>query len=313
MVAVDVLVVGDVLMDYQCWVEKIPSAGDEEKIKDAGKSIGGSALNAALALQWQGVNCAFGGYVGRDETGSFIVGELEKIGLNLSALQYGERTGYCLTMIDKTGERTMFADRAASKQPLEFTPGLQKLLASARLFFLTGYYLVREKQAEFSLKAARRVKDAGGLVALDPSPDIGLVDPAILAEMFSLTDIILPNERELAVLGGTNCQKEAIEFLMAEVPCIGLKLGPRGSLLSLRRGFELPGGGVLTENKVWREAAAEIKTVDTTGAGDAFNGGFLASFLKKESPPQWLKTANALAAEVIKRQGAATFYFEKGF
>ncbi len=216
----DVLVVGDVLMDYQYWVERIPLAGDEEKIKSAGKSIGGSALNAALALRWQGVNCAFGGYVGRDETGRFIVEELKKVGLNLSALQYGDRTGYCLTMIDKTGERTMFADRAASKKPLQFTPGLKQLLGSAGLFFLTGYYLVQEKQAEFSLKAARRVKDAGGLVALDPSPDIGLADPAILAQMFSLTDIILPNERELAVLAGTECQEEAVKFLMAEIPCL---------------------------------------------------------------------------------------------
>ncbi|NLJ79429.1 MAG: carbohydrate kinase family protein [Firmicutes bacterium] len=58
------------------------AAGDEEKIKGAGKSIGGSALNAAFALQWQDVNRVFGGYVGRDETGGFIVGELKKIGGN---------------------------------------------------------------------------------------------------------------------------------------------------------------------------------------------------------------------------------------
>ncbi len=102
-------------------------------------------------------------------------------------------------------------------------------------------------------------------------------------------------------------------YIPVEEACIGLKLGPEGSLLSLRQGFKLPGGEAVVENKVWRESIGEIKPVDTTGAGDAFNGGFLASFLKKESPTQWLKTANALAAEVIKRQGAATFYFEKGF
>lgn len=313
MSAVDVLVVGDVLMDYQYWVEKIPLAGNEEKINEASKSIGGSALNAALALQWQGLQCAFGGYVGRDETGRYIAEKLQAVGLDLSALQYGERTGYCLTMIDKTGERTMFADRAASEEPLKLTSSLEHLFRSVRLFFLTGYYLVKEKQAEFSLHAARQVKNAGGMVALDPSPDIGLVPKDILSEMFSLTDIILPNERELETVTKVSCRKEGIDLLLAQIPCIGLKLGPEGSFLALRKGFKLPGGEILSKNKFLAKPAEKTIPLDTTGAGDAFNGGFMASFLKKEGPEHWLKTANALGAEVIKRKGASSFFFETGF
>jgi sugar/nucleoside kinase (ribokinase family) len=309
----EVIVIGDVLMDHQYWVENMPQTGDDEKIIMSSKSSGGSAANTAIALSSLNIACGFCGRIGMDEAGQHIISQMKSVGLDITCIQYGESTGYTLTIIDKNSERTMFSSRGASDEPLELTPKLRNFLNHAKILFLSGYCLVNEKQAEFSLEAAKVIKRAGGMVALDASPNIGLVKEHILCEMFALTNIILPNKSELQTITKTCDIEQGIDILLDKIPCIALKLGSEGSMLALNKGFKFLNGELLTEKKTFFVPAIKTNPIDTTGAGDSFNAGFMASFLKGECPEDWLKTGNALAARVITEKGATSVFLKNYF
>ena len=198
----------------------------------------------------------------------------------------------------------MLSFRGASAEPLTYTPEMQRILQDTRLLLISGYSLMNRQQAELSLTAARETRKAGGLTALDPSPVIGQLAPDILEQILDLTDIILPNRAEMQAITNVENITESMEKLQVRVPCIALKLGSEGSIAAIRKGFPSPTGKVFTENTVCRAAAIKVIPVDTTGAGDAFNAGFLASMLTCAEPQKWIENGNGLASKVVSQKGA---------
>ena len=303
--AIDVTVIGDALIDYQYWVDRMPPVGGDEMISMSGKSTGGSASNTALALGMLNVKTAFCGRVGMDENGRWIEEKMQSAGIDTSCIQYGESTGYVLSIIDKNSERTMLSYRGASAIPLEYTPSLRQVLQNTKILLLSGYCLMNAGQAALSLEAAKETKLAGGLVALDPSPVIGQIGPEILAEMLNAADIILPNKTELQTITNVRDIPASIKTLQLKVPCIALKMGSEGSLAAIREGFTSPFGASYSENGIYREPAQKVTAIDTTGAGDAFNAGFLAEMLKNADPQAWLQEGNELASKIVGKKGAS--------
>lgn len=306
----DVLALGDVLYDYQYWIESLPQVGDEAQILLANQGIGGSATNTAITLRAQDISCALSARIGEDQLGAEIYQDLARTGLDLSCLQYGGKTGYTVTMIDQAGERTMFSYRGASAEALKWTVELRAVLQQIKLLVLSGYYLLTNEQANFALQAAKLVKEAGGMLALDPSPTISLVEESIQEKILALTDVLLPNQRELELMAGTTNLEEGLGFLLTKVPAIALKLGSQGSLLALTEGFRLPQGNFTSQAQRFQLEAIPKKAIDTTGAGDSFNAGFIASYLKGEEPTAWLRTGNELAAKVISTKGANSVFMK---
>ncbi|MDD4493175.1 MAG: carbohydrate kinase family protein [Eubacteriales bacterium] len=304
----DVVVIGDALMDYQYDVESMPQVGQDTRIVASSRNPGGSGANSAIALSYLNVSCAFCGIIGRDETGKEMLRQMESVGLDTACMQFGSETGYTLTFIDKNGERTMFSYRGCAGEPFELSSGLISYLKNAKLLLLSGYLLANKNQAEFALKAALTVKQAGGLVALDASPNIALVDKEVRDRMLSLTDILLPNKGELQFMAGTDDVQQALNLLITGTPCIAAKLGSKGSAMMIREGFKTFGGSMFSESMQFSAPAVGVVPVDTTGAGDAFNAGFIRSFLKDENPMRWLESGNLLASKVIMKKGAVSVY-----
>lgn len=301
---VDAAILGDALIDYQYWVAKLPSAGGDETISMSNKSSGGSAANTAIALGQQHLRTAFCGRVGSDENGRWIQEKMRTAGVDISSMQYGESTGYVISIIDENSERTMLSYRGASAIPLEFTPELQQILQNTKLLLVSGYSLMHADQAGFSLAAAKETRMAGGLTALDPSPVIGQIDADILEKMLALADIILPNKSELEMITGMEDVAEGVLHLLSRVPCVALKLGSEGSMAAIRKGFVSPMGIVFPADVLLRASAIPVTAVDTTGAGDAFNAGFIASMFQRTDPQKWIEHGNRLAAKVVGQKGA---------
>lgn len=302
---IDVAVIGDALIDYQYWVKNMPPVGGDEMISMSNKSSGGSAANSAIALGIQHIRTAFCGRVGSDENGQWIKDRMTASGVDISCMQYGESTGYVLSVIDKSSERTMLSFRGASAEPLVYTPELQQMLQSTKLLLISGYSLMNPRQASLSLTAAHETHMAGGLVALDTSPVIAQIAPDILNQMLDVTDIILPNKSELKAMTDAEDIAAGIEKLLARVPCIGLKLGSEGSMAAIRAGFVSPCGVTFIANTICRAAANRVIPIDTTGAGDAFNAGFIAALLQSAEPQRWIENGNELAAKVVSQKGAS--------
>jgi ribokinase len=294
---IDIAVIGDALIDYQYWVAKMPPVGGDEMISMSNKSTGGSAANSAIALGMLSVRTSFCGRIGSDDNGRWIQDKMIKAGVDISAMQYGESTGYVLSIIDKNSERTMLSFRGASAEPLKLTFGLQQILQKCRILLLSGYCLMNDAQAELSLAAVLEVKHAGGLVALDPSPVIGQISPSILEKLFEATDIKAITDKDDT--------QEGIEFLLQKISCIALKQGAEGATAAIQEGFRSPMCAAFTEKMICRVPAIKTTAIDTTGAGDAFNAGFIAGMLQSADPRVWLEKGNQLAAVVVAKKGAS--------
>ena len=301
---VDAAILGDALIDYQYWVAKLPSTGGDETISMSNKSCGGSAANTAIALGQLHLRTAFCGRVGADDNGRWIVEKMKTAGVDISCMQYSESTGYVISIIDENSERTMFSYRGVSAIPLEYSPALQLTLQNTKLLLVSGYSLMHPEQADFSLSAAKETHLAGGLVALDPSPVIGQIDVIILEKMLDVTDVIMPNKSEMELITGIDDIMTGVLDLLTRVPCIALKLGSEGSMAAIRKGFISPVGIVFPADIILRAPAVPVTAVDTTGAGDAFNAGFIASMFQRTDPQKWIERGNDLAAKVVGQKGA---------
>ena len=303
-----ILVIGDALIDHQYWIDRMPNPGEDTVILSTSKNVGGSAANTAIALAWLGAPTKFYGTIGRDLDGDLILEQMQAVGVDVSGIQFGEVTGFTITMIDQGSERTMFSFRGASSNPLSMDAALLESIKTSRVLLTSGYQLLYPDQASVVLSVAERVRAEGNLVALDPSPLIGDVPENIRARMLGLTDILLPNLRELAILTAEEDPSAALEKAPHLSKCVAVKLGHKGAWMSIRKGFQFADGQTLAGDLCFQAPAIQVQAVDTTGAGDAFNAGFLASFLRNEAPENWLKSGNSLAGEVVQHRGAVSMF-----
>lgn len=278
-----VVVVGDALMDNQYYVESMPEAGQDVMISDFNKTQGGSAANTALSLCLLGIDTALCASVGDDEDGEYFLRNMKSRGVDTSLVCRNGRTGFTVTMIDSCGERTMLSYRGASAEPVTMTAQVEKKISEAKLLLVSGYWLLHDSQAQFVMRAAQLAKSTGTLVAYDPCPVVGSVRKELLKEMLQLTDVLLPNKAEY----------EIIKRTAGDIPvsCVATKLGSSGSML-------------IYKGRQYTQSASKIEAVDTTGAGDAFNAGFIAAMLKGEEPQEWLRMGNDIAADVVGKRGA---------
>ena len=278
-----VLVIGDALIDNQYFVGAMPKSGQDEKIIDYRKSAGGSAANTAIALATCGVKTYFCASVGDDEDGQIFLSNFQKSNVDTSLVQQKGKTGFTVAIIDSDGERTMLSYRDASASAMQVTSALAGRIKKVSMVLLSGYMLTEPMQAAFVTAVAKVVNESGGQVALDPSPVIGKVSKAVLSEVLALTDVLLPNESELKVI-----EKKVGEV---DVPCVAVKMGSEGARL-------------MYDIAEYTQPAVKVDIVDTTGAGDAFNAGLIASMLDGDPPQKWLKKGVMMAAAVVAQKGA---------
>lgn len=278
-----VVAVGDALMDNQYYVERMPEPGQDVMISDFNKTQGGSAANTALSLCLLGIDTALCASVGDDEEGEYFLRNIQSRGVDTSLVCRSGKTGFTVTMIDNGGERTMLSYRGASSNPVSMTAQVEKNISEAKLLLVSGYWLLHDIQARFVLKATRLAKSAGTMVAYDPCPIVGSVKEELLKELLQLTDVLLPNKAEYEII-----KKTAGDI---PVSCVATKLGSSGSMLVI-------------DGRQYLQPAQIIQAVDTTGAGDAFNAGFIAAMLKGEEPQEWLRKGNETAAAVVSKRGA---------
>ncbi|MGE5592162.1 MAG: carbohydrate kinase family protein [Betaproteobacteria bacterium] len=305
------VVFGDALVDRVCEIDEMPAAGGDAVIRSSGNFPGGAGLNTSTSLAALGVPCSLVTTVGDDEDGRYLRRHLEAAGVDVSYVGSKGATGYVLSFADSSGERTMFSWRGAASIPVEVTPGLERALQSAPLLLVSGYGLHDDEQAALYLKAAEMVGRAGGIVAFDPAPIVGQLHGRLVERMIAVADVLLANASELRAISGCEAMESGIRAVLQRMPCLGLKLGRLGSMVALGPSAAascIPGVSGLRPaelNSVVIECPARpVSAVDTTGAGDAFNAGFLAAVLYGMPPRAWGEWGNAMAARVIVRKGA---------
>jgi 2-dehydro-3-deoxygluconokinase len=255
------------------------------------KAYGGDVLNALVMAARQGARTAFASRIGDDPFGAGLRAAWEDEGIDVARapLVPGENGVYFISL-DAHGERS-FTYRRAGSAASQLTPADidEAFIACARCILLSGITQAISPGARAATLAAARIARAHGvLVAYDPNyrPRLWNGERAAreaCAELLPFVDILLPSmPADADILPGPPQELAAHAVI---------KRGEEGCEVWL------DGGRTVVP-------AAAAKVVDTTGAGDAWNGAYLAAVLRGEEPAAAAGIANRVAAAKLAHRGA---------
>jgi ribokinase len=289
----DVVVVGDVMVDVLAAMSGPLARGSDtpSAVTTAG---GGSAANVAVWLAAQGVPTSYVGRVGDDALGRESVAALTDRGVTAWVSTEGDlTTGTCIVLVEPGGERSMLPD-AGANATLTAADLPQRAFRPGGHLHLSGYTLLNPGSRDAGLAALSMAAAADMTVSVDPSSAAPLAELGA-ARFLSMTrgvDLLLANRDEAAVLAGTSDPHLAAQQLGDTYREVVVKLGADGAMW--QQGF------------IGASAPAErgVEVVDTTGAGDAFAAGFLASWLLHPEPETALAAGCRLAARAVSKVGA---------
>jgi sugar/nucleoside kinase (ribokinase family) len=268
----DVVVVGDLMLDVTVDAPALAAGGDVHGTVLA--RPGGSGANAAVWAAHEGARVRFHGRVGDDATGRILTDALAVHGVEAAvAVGAGERTG-CMLLVRLAGDRSMVADRGANAR---ISPADLPRDLTAAAVLVSGYLLFHDSSEPAALEALERARAPHVAVEASSWPLIDAYGAGRFLESTSRATLLLANEREahaLTGLEGTAAAKELSERYASA--CV--KLGPAGALYAH--------GG-----RVAHVPAPEVEVRDTTGAGDAFDGAFLAALARGVEPEDALAAA----------------------
>jgi sugar/nucleoside kinase (ribokinase family) len=250
-------------------------------------SSGGAAGNVAAWLTRTDARSTIVSHVGDDPAGAAIVAEFDALGVSHGDLVIpGETSGVVVVLVDSSGERTMFPDKGAnSRLVVEDLPDLNSFQA----VYISGYALLNPLARDGVLAMIEKIKEDGLPIYFDPASVGAMKDVADkeLHNWFSMMDVLFVNEEESIYLTGSVEIERALDYLLDFSQVVVIKRGSAGAIAKAR-GFDsisLP--------------AVAATVVDTTGAGDSFAAGFIASFSKNRDLTAALQAGAELAADCV--------------
>jgi ribokinase len=284
-----VVIVGSVNVDLVVVAPRLPSPGETVIGGDVARHHGGKGGNQAVAAARLGAAVTFVGAVGDDDLGRAARAALVAEGVDVTHLATVPRpTGVALIVVDATGQNLIAVAPGANAAvtPASVSGALEALRLRPGDVVLTCGELPLDS-VRLALEAAR----AGGATGvLNPAPADG-IDRATA----DLAMVLTPNESELAALAGTgNPEAAARSLLVGSWPdrAVVVTLGAAGALV------------VATDRPAVAIPATSVEPVDTTGAGDAFNGALAAGLAAGRPLDEAARLAVAAAGLSTTRPGA---------
>ena len=266
MADLDLLVLGDANPDLILAGDVEPVFGQAEKlVGEARLVVGGSGAITACGAARLGLRTAFVGVVGEDVFGRFMLGALVERGVDVSGCVVDpERpTGISVVLSRPEDRATLTATGTISDLRGELVD--RSLLARARHVHVSSYFL-QPRLAPDLPELFEAAHAAGATTSIDPNYDPAERWDGGLLEVLARTDVFLPNSVEARAIGGAEDVDIAAEVLAERARVVAVKFGQGGGL------------AISGEERV-RSEAIPAEVVDTTGAGDSFDAGFLAGML----------------------------------
>lgn len=265
-----------------------PLARGSDVPGSVGFRVGGSAANAARWAARLGARAAFVGAVGRDAWSHRLVAALKADRVTVRLVRVPGRSARIGVVVMPGGERSFVADRAAADQLT--AERLRPAWFAADLLHLPAYSLLSDALLPASLHAVELARAWGALVSLDLASRGPLLSHGRREALRRIErigpDLILGNEFEVGVLAAARGPQALLEL----TPVLCVKRGAEGCAVWARPGGR---GGEPVSLEV---LAARIATEDTTGAGDAFDAGFLVAWLDSRAGGVSLSVALRRAA-----------------
>ena len=288
----DVLVVGSINADLVVTGAALPRPGETVAGGSFERHGGGKGANQAVAAARSGARVRMVGAVGDDDLGEEAVALLAGEGIDVSAVARlaGTPTGVALIVVDDAGENQIAVASGANAE-LEAS-WVERALAGAR----GGVALIGFEVPDAPVLAGARAARAAGLeLMVNPAP--ARTPPAALLE---LSPVLTPNLAEARLLAREEDAADAARALAARsgAPVV-VTLGAEGALVHDGRGVE-------------RIPAPRVDAVDTTGAGDAFNGALACELAGGAALLDAVAAAVSVAAESTRGHGARSVAGRRG-
>ena len=255
-------------------------------------TLGGSSAILAHNLVALGSRVGFQSRIGDDELGGAALGFLRQIGVDTSRLQRAPGA-------IKTG-LSVILPRPAWRNILTYSGTIAELtwddldfsyLTNSRHFHISSFYLQRALRPRIP-ELLRKMKEAGLTTSLDTNDDPDDTWAGGLDEALRYVDIFLPNEREAQKAAGVDDLEEAVRKLSEMVPIVVVKLGAAGAIA--QKGGERHSSPPFT-----------VEGVDSVGAGDSFDAGFLHDYVRGADLATCLRTGNLAGAFSTTRPGGS--------
>lgn len=263
--------------------------GEALKMYNSAMAAGGSTANMVSGASKLGVETGYIGKVANDELGRFFEDAMVQTGVKPMMLTTATPTGCAQAIISKDGERT-FATYLGAALELSANDLKPEMFEGWDILFVEGYLVQNIALVDRVLELA---KDKGMKVAIDMA-SFNVVEQNreyLNDRIKKYIDIVFANEDESRALTGLGDPLEALHAI-AEICDIAIvKVGARGSY-------------VQQGDKVVKIDPIPAQVIDTTGAGDLWAGGFMASYAKGESLERCAKTGAVVAANIIEVLGA---------
>jgi sugar/nucleoside kinase (ribokinase family) len=287
----EVVVVGDVMLDVV-----VKPDGDIAPTSDTSSRVrlsrGGSAANTAEALARSGHHVTYVGACGEDLAAQFFEAALRSAGVEVALERTAATTGVVVAVVAADGQRAMMTDRGANSE-LTTAHVARHLERPFHHLHLSGYTLLDPRTVDVGREALATARELGRSTSVDVcsvAPLLAMSPPRFLAAARGAS-MLFANEEEALALSGCPEIAEALDHLSIDFDEVMITLGEHGAR-ARRKGVD------------YSARSAGFDVVDTTGAGDAATGAYLADRLRDGSVAEALATAMTAASEVVKGLGS---------
>jgi sugar/nucleoside kinase (ribokinase family) len=290
----DVSVIGLYILDVLGRpVTRIPDRGNVDFIEEIRLTVAGTAGGTVVDTAKLGLKSLAVGAVGDDEKADWVLLTLQKHGIDVSAMQRlkGIPTSATILNVRPNGDRPALHVRGASDH-FDVPPAMYDQVFDAPIIHLGGTGLLKKLDGPASVTLLQEARKRGCVVTFDLIA-ANAATAAIVRPLLPCIDYFMPSIEEARDMSGQSTVEDCAKFYLGHgAKCCVFTLGGDGAYYAHADGTRL------------MSPAYDIKVVDTTGCGDAFDAGFIAALHHKMDTPTALRFAQASAGLVATGLGS---------
>jgi len=289
--------IGSAIIDFAPATLGVPLS----KVNSFTPSAGGAVSNLLVAASRLGLRTGLLGCVGDDEFGSLILRDFEQEGVDTSCVKRikGRATGIAFYSVDGKGERHYafyrlpgYSDPEAMLRPEDIE---EEYIAQSRMLHFSESLLRRNETRDAVFKALKIAKDCDVSVSYDPNMRAELWEDKkgfleTQREALDLANIFLATLKEASLIVGRGAVDVTAERVLA--------FGPDIVVIRGKSFYQ-----VATSSRSFRTPVFKVKVVDTSGAGDAFDAGFLTGLIREWPLERAVSLGSAVAALKVMKAG----------
>jgi len=287
----DVVGFGALNVDKLFKVNKIAGKDEESFVVDYHESCGGSAANTIVGLARLGLNTGFVGKVADDRKGKLLLNDFKEENVDTKGIVVVKKgqSGLVMGFVDNKGERALYVASGVNDK-WDFKEVNGDYVEKTKFLHLSSF--VGNKSFETQKKLVEQLPERVK-VSFDPGALYAKRGLSALRPIIRRVYALLLNETELKLLTGREYEDGVTKLVEEGVNIVAVKLGKKGCF-------------VADGEESYLIEPFKVEVVDTTGAGDAWNAGFLSGLHKGKRLRECGAIGNFVASKCIMRMGART-------